>query len=328
MNRREFTASIAGLALAMASSGSILAAEKYPARTVTLVNPFPPGSPVDIVARELATQLGNYWKQNVIVDNRPGAAGTIGAQSVARARPDGYTLLLTSASTHVIGPAVRKTMPYDPLKDFTPIAFIANGPAIIVVHPSLGVNTLEELIALARQKPATITYASSGVGTILHLTGEVFSQRTGTKLLHVPYQGAVPAATDLLGGHVNMMFDSIANATPQVKAGKLKALAVLMPERTPLLPDVPTAAELGYPDMAVPAWFGFFGPAGLPEDIVKACQEAVQATVANSDQTRQKFMEHGIFVDVLLGDAFVQKMQSDLAFMRDVVQKAGLPPLE
>lgn len=327
MNRREFTISMAGLGLTLASGG-LAAQSKYPSRPVTLVNPFPAGSPVDIVARELALLLGDHWKQTVIVDNRPGAAGTIGAASVARAKPDGYTLLLTSASTHAIGPAVRKHLPYDPLKDFTPIAFLANGPAIVVVHPSLNVNTLDELIKLAKERPGKITYASSGVGTILHLTGELFTQRTGTDLLHVPYQGAVPASTDLLGGHVDMMFDSIANATPQIKAGRLRPLAVLMPERTPLLPDVPTSAELGYPDLAVPAWFGFLGPAGLPADIVKTCENAIQTVVADSPETQKRFMEQGIFTDVKLSDDFAQKIQDDIAFMKDVVSKAGIEPLE
>lgn len=327
MNRRQFSLALAGISLALAMGG-VSAQEQYPSRTVTLVNPFPAGSPVDIVARELASLLSNHWKQSVIVDNRPGAGGTIGAASVARAKPDGYTLLLTSASTHAIGPAVRKQLPYDPIKDFTPIAFLANGPAIVVVHPSLPVNTLDELIQLAKEKPNSITFASSGIGTILHLTGEVFMQRTGAELLHVPYQGAVPAATDLLGGHVDMMFDSIANATPQIKAGKLRALAVLMPERTPLLPDVPTAAELGYPDMAVPAWFGLLGPAGMPADVVKNVEEAIQKVLGDSPETQQRFMEHGIYTDVKLNEGFTEKMQNDIAYMKGVVDKAGMELLD
>nr|MBF0681347.1 tripartite tricarboxylate transporter substrate binding protein [Pseudomonas sp.] len=327
MNRRQFAISLAGLGLAMASGG-LFAQEQYPSRPVTLINPFPPGSPVDVVARELAAKLSDRWGQSIIVDNRAGASGTLGASAVVRAKPDGYTLLLTSASTHAIGPAVRKHLPYDPVNDFTPLAFIGHGPVAIVVHPSVPVNSLDELVQLAKDKPDTITYASSGVGTILHLTGEVFSQRTGAQLMHVPYQGAVPAATDLLGGHVNMMFDSIANATPNIRAGKVKALAVIMPQRSPLLPDVPTAAELGYDGLTVPAWFGLFGPAGLPQNVVQTWEQAVQQVVGDSPEFQARLMELGILAEVKPSKEFAATIETDIAAMKDVVAKAGIELLE
>lgn len=327
MNRRTFSALLSGLALSVASAAAF-AQDAYPNKPITMINPFPPGSPVDVVARELAQKLGDYWKQTVIVDNRPGAGGTLGASAAARAKPDGYTVLLTSSSTHAIGPAVRKNLPYDVKNDFTPLAFIGHGPNIVVVNPKVPVSTLDELIALAKEKPGSLTFASSGVGTILHLTGEVFMQRTGTDLMHVPYQGAAPASTDLLGGHVEVMFDSIANATPFVLEDRLKALAVLTPERSPLLPDVPTAVEQGYEGIQVPAWFGLFGPANLPADVVASFEKAITEVLANSPEMKERFQGHGILVDVMVGQEFADKIDSDIATMKDVVAKSGMELLD
>ena len=258
MNRREAARLIAAGALAGRSAWS----QSYPSRTVKIINPFPPGSPVDVVARPVAQKLQELWGQAVVVDSKAGAGGTLGAELVARAPADGYTLLVTSASTHVIAPVLRKSLPYDALKDFVPLALVAHGPTAIVVHPSVPARTLAEFVQYAKSNPGKVAYASSGPGTILHLNGELFASKTGTQLLHVPYKGAVPASTDLLAGHVQLMFDSIANSAPQVKAGKLRALAVLTPQRSPLMPDVPTAAEQGFQGLEFPAWIGLFAPAG------------------------------------------------------------------
>ena len=194
MDRRQATLLLASTPLI----GSIAWAQAFPARTVKIINPFPPGSPVDVVARLVAQKLGEAWNQPVIVESKPGAGGTMGAEQVARGPADGYTMLVTSASTHVIAPVLRKTLPYDALKDFTPIALVAHGPTVVVVHPSVPATTLGEFVQYAKANPGKVAYASSGSGTILHLTGELFAARTGTDLLHVPYKGAVPASTDLL----------------------------------------------------------------------------------------------------------------------------------
>ncbi|RYY59631.1 MAG: tripartite tricarboxylate transporter substrate binding protein, partial [Comamonadaceae bacterium] len=204
MDRRTATTALLGLAIAPLAAR----AQAWPNRTLKVINPFPPGSPVDVVSRAVAQALEAGLKQTVIVDYKAGAGGTIGAAEVARAPADGYTLLVTSSSTHVIAPALRKQLPYDAVKDFVPVAMIGFGPTVIVVHPSVPANTLAEFVQYAKANPGKVSYASSGPGTILHLSGELFSHKTGTQLLHVPYKGAVPASTDLLGGQVQTMFDS------------------------------------------------------------------------------------------------------------------------
>ena len=295
----------------------------YPHRPVKLINPFPPGSPVDIVARPLALKLQEAWGQAVVIDNKAGAGGTLGAELAAQAPPDGYTLLVTSASTHVIAPALRKSLPYDATKDFAPIALVAHGPTVIVVHTSVPARTLAEFVQYARANPGKIAYASSGAGTILHLTGELFSARSGVQMLHVPYKGAVPASTDLLGGNVQVMFDSIANAAPQVKAGKLRALAVLMPTRSPLLPDVPTAVEQGFEGLEFPAWIGLFAPARTPPAVLAQITNTVREVTAQAD-LRERYVQAGLLPVDVTGADFARVLATNQKTVADLVRTAKI----
>jgi tripartite-type tricarboxylate transporter receptor subunit TctC len=320
MDRRQAAMLLASAALAAPAAW----AQAYPGRAVKIINPFPPGSPVDVVARLVAQKLGEAWNQPVVVESKPGAGGTMGAELVARAPADGYTLLVTSASTHVIAPALRKTMPYDPLKDFTPIALVAHGPTVVVVHPSVPVRTLAEFVQYAKANPGKVAYASSGSGTILHLTGELFASRTGTELLHVPYKGAVPASTDLLGGQVQAMFDSISNAAPQVKAGKLRGLAVLTPTRSSLMPDVPTATEAGFPGLDFPAWIGLFAPANVPREVVAQTLKALNAAMAQPD-TRERLVQAGLVPAMVLEGEFAKTIVAHQKVVADLVRQANIP---
>jgi tripartite-type tricarboxylate transporter receptor subunit TctC len=322
MNRREAALLLAAGVLA----GPAARAESYPAHTIRIVNPFPPGSPVDVVARPLAQKLQELLGQAVVVENKAGAGGTVGAEMVARAPADGYTLLVTSASTHVIAPVLRKSMPYDALKDFVPLALVAHGPTAIVVHPSLPVHTLAEFVQYARAHPGKVAYASSGPGTILHLNGELFAAKTGTELLHVPYKGAVPASTDLLAGQVQAMFDSITNAAPQVKAGKLRALAVLTPQRSPLMPDVPTAQEQGFQGLEFPAWIGVFAPAGTPRDVVARLEDALKTLMAQPD-LREHFVQAGLIPASIQGADFAREILAHQKIVADLVRTAHIPLL-
>ncbi|MFC0389295.1 Bug family tripartite tricarboxylate transporter substrate binding protein [Muricoccus vinaceus] len=308
----------------MAAWSGLAAAETYPARGVRLVNPFPPGSPVDFVARLAAEELQKELGQFFVVENRPGAGGTIGANYVAKARPDGYTLLVTSSSTQVIAPVVRAEMPYDPIRDFRPVSLVAQGPVLIVAHPSLPVTTLRELVDRARQSPEAIAYGSSGTGTILHLAGELFQSRTETRLLHVPFNGAVPASTALLGGQVQLMFDSISNAAPQARAGQLRALAVMTPQRFTGLPDVPTAAEAGMAGLEFPAWIGVFAPAGTPDNVVLMIERALRQRLATPVMT-ERMLGAGLIPELMGGAAFAAALPDQIRFIEGVAALAGVP---
>lgn len=300
------------------------AAQNYPARRVTLVNPFPPGSPVDVVARLTAEELQKELGQPFIVDNRAGAGGVIGANAVARSRADGYTLLLTSASTHIIAPVLRAELPYDPIRDFRPISLIAWGPTLVVVHPSLPVTTLQELVAYARANPEAVAYGSSGTGTILHLTGELFQARTGTKLLHVPFSGAAPAATALLGGQVQLMFDSINNSMNQVRAGQLRGLAVLTRERFAGLPDVPTAIEAGMPDLDFPAWIGLLAPAGTPDEVVQVLERTIRRSMSTPAVT-ERMRAAGLFPELSTSADFAAALPRQIALIEQIAAAARIP---
>lgn len=311
---------LAGAALASPAAW----AQAYPSRTVKIINPFPPGSPVDVVARLVSQKLQEAWGQSVIVESKAGAGGTVGAEIVARSAPDGYTLLVSSASTHVIAPVLRKSIPYDALKDFVPIALVAHGPTAVVVHPSVPVRTLTEFVQYAKANPGKVAYASSGPGTILHLTGELFASKTGADLLHVPYKGAVPASTDLLGGQVQAMFDSISNSAPHVKAGKLRALAVLTPARSPLMPDVPTAAESGFEGLDFPAWIGMFAPAGVPRDVIAQTTKALQAAMAQPE-TRERLVQSGLVPAMIMEADFAKTIAANQKVVAELVRKANIP---
>jgi tripartite-type tricarboxylate transporter receptor subunit TctC len=242
-------------------------AQSYPNRPVRIVVPFPAGGPADGLGRVLADQLNKAWGQPVIIENRGGAGGNLGAEMVARSAPDGYTLLL-NASSHVINASLYDKLPYDPIKDFTPVSEVASYMLVLVVHPSVPVTSVREFVAFARTKKEGLTVANAGLGTPTHLAAVLFAQAAGVDLIHVPYRGAAPASTDLIAGQVPAMFNNPVNAVPQVRSNNLRALAVTGSKRLSLLPDVPTIAESGYPGFETRTWYGLFGPAGMPADIV------------------------------------------------------------
>lgn len=250
----------------------------FPDRPVRIVVPSPPGGPTDAVARLFAPPMAEGWSQPAIIDNRAGASGAVGSQAVARSTPDGHTLLV-NASMHAIIPSVMRNLPYDVLTDFTPIALLATGPYVLVTHPSLGVSTLAELIALAKERPGRINYASPGNGTGNHFATELLKTRAGIDLVHVPYLGAAPATTDVVGGQVPLMLNNMISAVPHIQAGRLRALAVTSPRRSAALPDVPTFAET-LPGFEAITWYAMFGPAGMPGALVAELNRRANAAGA------------------------------------------------
>lgn len=266
-------------AVALAASAFAAHAQAYPSRPIKLICPFPPGGAVDIASRAIAAELSKTIGQPVTVENRPGAGGNVGGAEAARSAPDGYTLFMTTSGIHAINPVLYSKMQYDPNKDLAPVAALVSLSNVLVVHPSVKANSVAEVIALARAQPKGLTYASSGSGTSIHMSGELFKQLTKTDIIHIPYKGSAPAVTDLLGGQVNMMFDNIPSSLPHIKAGKLRAVATTGARRDPALPDLPTVAEAGVAGYEAGVWFGLAVPAGTPKDILsKIAAEAVKGT--------------------------------------------------
>jgi tripartite-type tricarboxylate transporter receptor subunit TctC len=273
-------------------TGAVWAQGAYPARPVTLVVPFPPGGGTDTGARIVAQKLGTKWGQTVIVENKGGAAGMIGADMVAKAKPDGYTLLMGNIGTQAINPSLYKKMPYDPGSAFAPIALVAELPLAMMVHPAVAARTAKEFIALARSQPGKLSYSSSGAGGAPHLAAEMFKEATGSFILHVPYRGGGPAIGDLLAGHVQLSFMTVLEASGHIKAGKLRALAVTGAHRVPALPEVPTLAEAALPGFNSISWIGMLAPAGTPKDIVDKVSADVREVLA-SDEVKAKLIELG-----------------------------------
>lgn len=257
-----------GLLVLSAICAGAAAAQTYPAKPVRMVVPFPAGGATDIVGRLIAQKLSEAWRQQVFVDNRAGAGGTIGSDVAARAPADGHTILIGTSSTHAIAPSLYSKLAYDPVRDFTPITLLASATVLLAVHPSVPARNVRELIALAKKQPNALSFASSGTGGISHLIGEHFKSMAGIQMLHVPYKGDTPALIDLTGGQVSLMFGTAVSFLPYVKAGRLNALAVTNPKRSPTLPDIPTITESGLPGFEALQWFGIFAPAGTPADAV------------------------------------------------------------
>lgn len=285
--------------LVLASISSILGfaphavfAQAYPSKPIRLIVPFPPGGATDIIGRTLAQKLSVQLGQTVIVDNKPGAGGTLGSAEASKAAPDGYTLLLATTSTHSIAPSLYKNISYSVEKDFTPILEVATATNVLIVTPKLPVKDVAELVALAKAKPDSLNFASSGNGTIVHLQSELFKLISGTQLTHVPYKGTALAIPDLISGQTHMMFDSLVSALPHIKGGKVKALAVTSIRRTPLLPGVPTVVESGLPDYVVNTYFGLFAPPGTSRDIVQRLQKEAVIAVQSAD-VKERFASQG-----------------------------------
>jgi tripartite-type tricarboxylate transporter receptor subunit TctC len=292
-------------------AGALAHAQPYPSRPIRIVVPFPVGGIADTFARAIGAKLADTWGQPVVIENKTGAGGNIGADFVAKSPPDGYTLVMGSIGTHAVNASLMKSMPYDPFRDFSPIAHVLDAEGLLVVHPSVSAKTVPELIALAKAQPGKLTYASAGTGTTSHLAGELFKFMAQVDIVHVPYKGNAPAITDLLGGQTQMIFATMPTVLPQVKAGRLRALAVIGPARTPAL-DVPTVAE-ALPGFVVSNWIGLFAPAGTPPEIVARLNAEVQKIMLSPEIEKRLETEGAKFVPTM--------PQSFAAFQRAEAEK-------
>jgi tripartite-type tricarboxylate transporter receptor subunit TctC len=271
--RRQALNGLSALAISLGFSGMLMTApaamaQSFPNKPIRLVCPFPPGGAVDIASRAIAQELSKNLGQPVTVDNKPGAGGNIGGADVSRANPDGYTIFMTTSGIQAINPALYAKMPFDPNKDLTPVTALVSLNNVLVLHPSVKANSVSEVIAMAKSQPGAMNYASSGSGTSIHMSGEMFKSLTNVNITHIPYKGSAPAVNDLLGGQVMMMFDNIPSAIPHIKSGKLRALATTGAKRDPLLPDLPTMAEAGVAGYESGVWFGLSVPANTPREVI------------------------------------------------------------
>ena len=298
-------------------------AQTYPSKPVRVVVPFAAGGTTDIVTRILAQRMEQIWGQPLIVDNRPGAGGNIGADMVAKSAADGYTLLAGTSATHGANPALYARLPYDARHDFVPVAHIAGVPNVLVVTPASGIRSLDDLIGQARTTPGRLSYGSAGSGTSLHLAGELFRSAARVDLLHVPYKGAAPATTDLLGGQITMMFNTVPVALPLIRSGKLTALAVTSQKRHFALPDVPTFAEQGYKSVESETWVGLFAPAGTARDVVDKLAQALERTLRDKSVV-ELLRQQGAEPQFMGPDAFSRYVESEIARWGGVVRAAGI----
>ena len=311
------------LACAFAAISFTANSQVYPNKVVRIVVPFPPGGSTDLLARKLGEKLQASMGQPVIVENKPGAGGAVGSEFVAKAPPDGYTLLMGVTGSHGISVSLNLKLPYHPLRDFAPISMVVSAPLVVVVGPGFPANTLAEYVAYAKAHPEQVTHSSPGNGTSMHLTGEMFNLAAGTKLVHVPYKGSAGAVNDLIGGQVQSMFGDFLVVLPQVKAGRIKALAVTSARRHQLLPDVPTVSESGYPGFEALSWQGLFAPAGTPPDIVaKLNVETVRALA--SDDFRDAFAKQGFLVGGSTPAEFRAFIESEIPKWARIIKAGGV----
>ena len=310
------------LAALVAVSAVHASAQTYPNKPIRLVVPFPPAGTTDILAREVGQRLTEALGQSVVIDNRPGAAGNIGSDIVAKSAPDGYTLLMCTVSSHAINPSLYSKLPYDHIKDFAPVILVARVPNVLEVNPGVPVNTVADLIKLAKEKPGQINFASSGSGTSIHLSGELFKTMTGVDMVHVPYKGSAPALADLMGGQVQVMFDNLPSSLQQIKAGKLRAIAVTSSERAPALPDIPTIAESGVPGFEATSWFGVLAPAGTPPAIVNRLNAEIDKWL-QSDSGKAQLLEQGALPAGGTPDEFAAYIRAETEKWAKVVKLSG-----
>jgi tripartite-type tricarboxylate transporter receptor subunit TctC len=310
---------LAALTLCMAP---LALAQTYPSHPIRLVVPFPPGGTTDILARAVAQKLSESFGQQVIVDNRPGAGGNIGTELVAKAAPDGYTLEMGTVGTHAINASLYSKLPFDHVKDFVPVILVAGVPNVLVVNPALPVHSVQELIAYGKANPGKLYFASSGSGTSIHLSGELFKTMTGVQMTHVPYKGSAPALTDLMGGQVQLMFDNLPSSLGFIKAGKLRALAVTSAERASALPDVPTIAESGVPGFEASSWFGVLAPAGTPREIVQKLNAEIAKWLA-TPEAREKLASQGAIAAGGTPEDFARHIAAETAKWAKVVKASG-----
>lgn len=319
-------ASLLVMLLPLPAAQALAQAADYPSRPIRFVVPFPAGGVSDVIGRSIAARLGESLKQTVIVDNRVGAGGTIGSDVVARATPDGYTVLLGSLSTHAIAPHVFRKLPYDPARDFAPIGTVVVAPNLIGASPKLAVKSVKDVIALAKAKPGSISYASSGIGAVFHLSGELFNLLAGVETVHVPFKGLAAAYPEIASGQIGLVFDSVVSAMPHIKGGRVRPLAMLGAQRSALLPDVPTMAESGLPGYDVTFWQALFAPAKTPPTAIARINADVNRSL-KLPEVRDAFAALG--AEVLPGSptGLAALLKTDFALMGKLLRQAKVEPM-
>src|SRR5438067_6528187 len=311
------------IAMALFSIALLAQAQSFPAKPIHLIVPFPPGGGNDTVARAIAQELGPDLGQPMVIDNRPGAGGSVGAELAAKAPPDGYTLFLAGVGSHAVNPNLHAHLPYGPVKDFAPITLVATAPSVLVVNPAVPARTVAEFTAYARAHPGKLNYASNGNGSAAQLAAAMYESMAGVKMVHVPYKGIAPALTDLLSGEVQLMFGTVVALVPHIQSGKLRALAVTSRKRSPLLPDVPSLAESGLPDYEAGSWYGVMAPAGTPGEIVERLHGAIARALKQPDVAKRLAAEGAIVIGST-PKAFGAHLKAELARVGKVVRAAGI----
>jgi tripartite-type tricarboxylate transporter receptor subunit TctC len=296
-------------------------AQPYPSKPIRLVVPYSPGAGTDTIARILAQKTGEALGQQVVIDNRPGAGGTIGTEVVAKSPADGYTLLFAPTS-HAINPGIYPKLGYDTLRDFAPISVVASLPVVLAVEPSVPAHSIRELVALARSKPGQLTMASSGNGTVFHLTGELFKDAAGVSIVHVPFKGGAPAVAALLGGQVSMTFETSVTVVPHIRSGKLRALGVASPKRIALLPDVPTLGESGFPSILAENWYGLYAPAGTPKEAIARLYTELDRAIHSAD-VREKLAQQGAEIRENTPEQTAAFLRSEMVKWARVIKDSG-----
>lgn len=326
MQRRNALKGLAGFGLAAATPWSLAQEGSWPSKPVSYVVPFTPGGSTDVIGRTLCEKLQAALGQPFVVDNRPGAAGAVGAAYVAKAKADGYTLFGGTISTHAINASLYKNLPYDPVKDFEPVALTAMLPNVLIVNPSLGVNTVQELVALLKKDAGKRTFASSGAGTSTHLAGEMFADLIGVQLTHVPYKGTPPAMTDVAGGQVPFMFDQMTAALPLVQAGKLKVIAVTTGKRMPSQPQLPTMIESGVPGFEMASWQAVYAPKGTPKAIVQKLNAEIKKILAMPEVKEKLSGQLGMEIVGSTPEELAAHMAREIPRWAELVKKSGATP--
>lgn len=319
MNRREMLAAMAALAVPLRA----VAQASYPSSPIHIIVPFTPGGSTDILARALGQALNRAWKQPVVIDNRPGAGGSIGAEAAAKAAPDGYTLLMGHIGTLAVNPTLYTNLRYDPIKDFAPVALVAMVPNVLVVNPQLPARNVQELIALAKAKPGALTYSSGGVGSAANLAMEYFKLRTGTDITHIPYKGTGPAVTDIIGGQISLSMTGLPPVLGHIRGQKLRALATAGRDRLPQLPDVPTMAEAGVPGFEATQWYGIVAPAKTPSAIVERLAAQIRSSLAEPEMKKHLEAE-GAQPATMAPDAFGKFIRSEIDRWGKVIREAHI----
>ncbi|WP_370154033.1 Bug family tripartite tricarboxylate transporter substrate binding protein [Ferrovibrio sp.] len=314
---------VGAAAMALVASAGPVLADTYPSKPVTIVVPFPPGGSTDLLARQIAEKIAGPLGQPVVVENRGGAGGTVGAFHVVKSAPDGYTLLMGVTGSNAISAALRDDLPYDPVKDFAPVSLVVSAPLVLVVNADSKFKTVQDVVAHAKAKPGTFTHGSPGVGTSMHMAGELFGLQSDTKLVHVPYKGSAAALQDLLGGQIDAMFGDLLVVSEHVKAGKLRALGVTSMKRHPMLPDTPTIAETVLPKYEATSWQGVFAPAGTPAPVLTRLYQEVSKALA-TDELKAFFAQRGFLVEGRTPEESKAFIAAEVPKWKEVVKAAGI----